>query len=136
MTPAGPETRLLDPESNPPITRPTRLPQPITELGLDLFTEEGSLLWKFLILFPPFFYRQWLLEALPYVYKEEVFELIAEKTSTRDLEPKLAVSVLRGLGLTTNTTEKMCRDISVSGFFNPVYSLLKFVKKVVLAGVI
>ncbi|KAL9951822.1 hypothetical protein ACROYT_G044557 [Oculina patagonica] len=57
-------------------------------------------------------HRQWLLEALPYVYKEEVFELIAEKIYTRDLEPKLAVPVLRGLALTTNTTEKMCRDIS------------------------
>ena len=58
-------------------------------------------------------YRQWLLEALPYVYKEEVFELIAEKVYTRDLEPKLAVPVLRGLALTTNPTEKMCQDISV-----------------------
>lgn len=57
-------------------------------------------------------HRQWFLEALPYVYKEEVFELIAEKIYTRDLEPKLAVPVLRGLALTTNATEKMCQDIS------------------------
>lgn len=74
-------------------------------------------------------YRQWLLEVLPYVYKEEVFELIAEKIYTRELEPKLAVPVLRGLALTTNVTEKMCRDISVSSSFNPVHSSLKFGKE-------
>lgn len=53
------------------------------------------------------------MEALPYVYKEDVFELVAEKIYTRDLEPELAVPVLRGLALTTDVTEKMCNDISV-----------------------
>ena len=42
-----------------------------------------------------------------------MFELIAEKINTRDLEPRLAVPVLRGLALTDNATEQMCRDISV-----------------------
>lgn len=47
------------------------------------------------------------------MYKEDVFELVAEKIYTRDLEPELAVPVLRGLALTTDVTEKMCNDISV-----------------------
>ena len=57
--------------------------------------------------------RQWLLEVLPYVYKEGVFEFVAEKIYSRDLEPKLAVPVLRGLALTPNPTQKMCHSISV-----------------------
>lgn len=59
--------------------------------------------------------RPWLLEALPFVYKQEVFKLIKEKILSKDLKVNEAVPVLRGLALTTNPTEPMCRDISVSG---------------------
>lgn len=58
--------------------------------------------------------RPWLLEALPFVYKQEVFKLIKEKILSKDLKVNEAVPVLRGLALTTNPTEPMCRDISVS----------------------
>ena len=59
--------------------------------------------------------RPWLLEALPFVHKKEVFKLIKEKILSKDLKVNEAVPVLRGLALTINPTETMCRDISVSG---------------------
>ncbi|CAH3156874.1 unnamed protein product [Pocillopora meandrina] len=55
--------------------------------------------------------RQWLLEALPYVYKEEVFELISEKIKTLELDSGRAVSLIRGLALTPNPTEQMCLTV-------------------------
>ena len=61
---------------------------------------------------------------MPYVYKEEIFELIAEKIRARELEPRLAVPVLRGLALTTNPTEKMCREALVRNKLNIVLSLI------------
>lgn len=56
-------------------------------------------------------HRQWLLEALPYVYKEEVFELIAEKIGKRELDTGMAVSLIRGLALTPNPTANMCTTV-------------------------
>lgn len=65
------------------------------------------------ICFPVSDCRQWLLEALPYVYKEEVFELISEKIKTLELDSGRAVSLIRGLALTPNPTEKMCSTVVV-----------------------
>ena len=65
------------------------------------------------ICFPVSDCRQWLLEALPYVYKEEVFELISEKIKTLELDSGRAVSLIRGLALTPNPTEKMCLTVVV-----------------------
>ncbi|CAH3178702.1 unnamed protein product, partial [Porites lobata] len=64
--------------------------------------------------------RPWLLEALPFVYKQEVFKLIKEKILSKDLKVNEAVPVLRGLALTTNPTEPMCRDISNVCFHSDV----------------
>ena len=59
------------------------------------------------------YYRFWLLEALRYVYNEDVFDLIATKIKSQVIDPNQAVSVLLGFAFNNNPSEKMCQDISV-----------------------
>ncbi|XP_074612059.1 vitellogenin-2-like isoform X3 [Acropora palmata] len=58
------------------------------------------------------FSRFWLLEALRYVYNEDVFDLIATKIKSQVIDPNQAVSVLLGFAFNNNPSEKMCQDIS------------------------
>lgn len=57
--------------------------------------------------------RFWLLEALRYVYNQDVFDLIATKIKSQVLDSNQAVSVLLGFAFNTNPSEKMCQNISV-----------------------
>ena len=53
------------------------------------------------------------MEALRYVYNEDVFDLIATKIKSQVIDPNQAVSVLLGYAFNNNPSEKMCQDISV-----------------------